>query len=137
MTVCVIYLFLVVPWFGMWFVIEKFSGHTHFLLCFSIKCLAIIKQLYIVKVSKDAKIRNRYNQVPHMTQDTNEKVTYSQLDTSNESQGVSFLFYKNSKNMNTSLTVLILDTICLHISLLVTQDFINIDNKMKPAQLLI
>ena len=28
-----------------------------------------------VNVSKDAKIRNRYNQVPHMTQDTNVKVT--------------------------------------------------------------
>ena len=26
------------------------------------------------KVSKDAKIRNRYNQVPHLTQDTNGKV---------------------------------------------------------------
>ena len=31
-----------------------------------------------VKVSKGAKIRNRYNQVPHLTQDTNEKVTNSQ-----------------------------------------------------------
>ena len=31
-----------------------------------------------VKVSKDAKIRNRYNQVPHLTQDTNGKVTNSQ-----------------------------------------------------------
>ena len=30
------------------------------------------------KVSKVAKIRNRYNQVPHLTQDTNEKVTNSQ-----------------------------------------------------------
>ena len=29
------------------------------------------------KVSKGAKIRNRYNQVPHMTQDTNGKVTNS------------------------------------------------------------
>ena len=29
------------------------------------------------KVSKDAKIRNRYNQVPHLTQDTNGKVTNS------------------------------------------------------------
>ena len=28
-----------------------------------------------VKVSKGAKIRNRYNQVPHLTQDTNGKVT--------------------------------------------------------------
>ena len=27
------------------------------------------------KVSKVAKIRNRYNQVPHLTQDTNGKVT--------------------------------------------------------------
>ena len=34
-----------------------------------------------MKVSKDAKIRNRYNQVPHLTQDTNGKVTNSQLDT--------------------------------------------------------
>ena len=37
-------------------------------------------------VSKVAKIRNRYNQVPHLTQDTNGKVTNSQLDTTNESQ---------------------------------------------------
>ena len=36
--------------------------------------------------SKGAKIRNRYNQVPHLTQDTNGKVTNSQLDTTNESQ---------------------------------------------------
>ena len=39
--------------------------------------------------SKGAKIRNRYNQVPHQTQDTNGKVTNSQLDTTNESQEVS------------------------------------------------
>ena len=31
-----------------------------------------------VKVIKVAKIRNRYNQVPHLTQDTNGKVTNSQ-----------------------------------------------------------
>ena len=43
----------------------------------------------IVKVSKGAKIRNRYNQVPHPTQDTNGKVSNSQLDTTNESQEVS------------------------------------------------
>ena len=36
------------------------------------------------KVSKGAKIRNRYNQVPHLTQDTNGKVTKSQLDESQE-----------------------------------------------------
>ena len=42
-----------------------------------------------MKVRKGAKIRNRYNQVPHLTQDTNGKVTNSQLDTTNESQEVS------------------------------------------------
>ena len=41
------------------------------------------------RVSKGAKIRNRYNQVPHLTQDTNEKVTNSQLDTTDESLEVS------------------------------------------------
>ena len=41
------------------------------------------------KVNKGAKIRNRYNQVPHLTQDTNGKVTNSQLDATNESQEVS------------------------------------------------
>ena len=32
----------------------------------------------LFQVSKGAKIRNRYNQVPHLTQDTNGKVTNSQ-----------------------------------------------------------
>ena len=49
-----------------------FSGYTH-----------------PIKVSKGAKIRNRYNQVPHLTQDTNGKVTNSQLYTTNKSQEVS------------------------------------------------
>ena len=44
---------------------------------------------FLYKVSKGAKIRNRYNQVPHLTQDTNGKVTNSQLDTTNKSQEVS------------------------------------------------
>ena len=42
-----------------------------------------------VKVSKGAKIRNHYNQVPHLIQDTNRKVTNSQLDTTNESEQAS------------------------------------------------
>ena len=48
----------------------------------------VLSNIYIVilKVSKGAKIRNRYNIVPHLTQDTNGKVTNSQLDTINESQ---------------------------------------------------
>ena len=48
-----------------------------------------MQQLAFIKVSKGAKIRNQYNQVPHLTQDTNGKVTNSQLDTTNESQEVS------------------------------------------------
>ena len=42
-----------------------------------------------LKVRKRAKIRNRYDQAPHLTQDTNRKVTNSQLDITNESQEVS------------------------------------------------
>ena len=42
-----------------------------------------------IKVSKGAKIRNRYNQARHLTQDTDGKVTNCQLDTTNENQEVS------------------------------------------------
>ena len=51
--------------------------------------LLLLFTVSVRKVSKGAKIRNRYNQVPHLTQDTNWKVTNSQLDTTNESQEVS------------------------------------------------
>ena len=43
----------------------------------------------MVTVSKCAKIRNRYNLVPHLSQDTNGEVTNSQLYTTKESQEVS------------------------------------------------
>ena len=43
----------------------------------------------LIKVRKRANIRNRYNQTPHLTQDTNGKVTTLQLDITNESQEVS------------------------------------------------
>ena len=42
----------------------------------------------VMKVRKRAKIRNRYNQVPHLTRDTNGKVTQSQIDITNESQEI-------------------------------------------------
>ena len=42
-----------------------------------------------IKVRKRAKIANRYIQSPHLTQDTNGKVTTSQLNITNESQEVS------------------------------------------------
>ena len=43
----------------------------------------------LIKSKKMPKIRNRYNQVPHLTQDINEKATSSQLGIINESQEVS------------------------------------------------
>ena len=51
----------------------------------SLTCL-LFWQVFLEFKSKCAKIRNRYNQVPRLTQDTNGKVTNSQLDTTNESQ---------------------------------------------------
>ena len=43
-------------------------------------------KFFPLEVRKRAKIRNQYNQVPHLTQDTNGKVTNSQLDITNEQQ---------------------------------------------------
>ena len=37
-----------------------------------------------IEVKKRAKIRNRYNKAPHLTQDTNGKMTTSQLDITNK-----------------------------------------------------
>ena len=45
---------------------------------FTIHLVSNICLYIILEVSKVAKIRNRYNQVPHLTQDTNGKVTNSQ-----------------------------------------------------------
>ena len=42
-----------------------------------------------MKVRKRTKIRDRYNQSQHLTQDTNGKVTTSQLDITKESQKTS------------------------------------------------
>ena len=45
--------------------------------------------LFVLESKTEGKIRNRYNQASHLNQDTNRKVTTSQLDTINESQEVS------------------------------------------------
>ena len=57
---------------------EKGLSHmVHHYALYSVK--ADIQHIMVtVKVSNGAKIRNRYNQVPHLTQDTNGKVTNSQ-----------------------------------------------------------
>ena len=57
--------------------------------CLSLRFYAKRQINQHIKVKKRAKIRNRYNQAPHLTQDTNGKVTTSQLDITNESQGIS------------------------------------------------
>ena len=58
------------------------------------KCITTGKQSkqinILMKVSKGAKIRNRYNQVPHLTQDTNGKVTNSQKTPQTEPRGQPF-----------------------------------------------
>ena len=62
------------------------GGVPIFLFCLGLNSY---KENILCKVSKGAKIRNRYSQVPHLTQGTSGKVTNSQLDTTNESQEVS------------------------------------------------
>ena len=74
-------------WFqftDLWMLDPKYFALT----TFSSICPCMVYGI-VMKVSKGAKPRNRYNQVPHLTQDTNGKVTNSQLDTTNESQEVS------------------------------------------------
>ena len=45
----------------------------------NLESYVVVQELELaIKVSNGAKIRNRYNQVPHLTQDTNGKVTNSQ-----------------------------------------------------------
>ena len=62
-----------------------------------IKLYLSIAKYEPLKVSKGENTRNRYNQVPHLTQDTNGKVTNSQLDTTNESQEVFYYTLANKK----------------------------------------
>ena len=60
MTVGVLWLFLTVPGNSLQCVIVIFPDHSHLLF-----------SDLIIKVSNGAKIRNRYNQVPYLTYDTN------------------------------------------------------------------
>ena len=52
-------------------------------------CTQQYRNQALIIVNKGAKIRNRYNQVPHLTKDTNGKVTNLQLHTTKERQEVS------------------------------------------------
>ena len=58
-------------------------------MLFAVYLVKLILRHFIgMKVRKRAKIRNRHNQAPHPTQDTNGKVTTSQPDITNESKEV-------------------------------------------------
>ena len=58
--------------------------------CFRLYCVLFSPWYKLeFRVRKRSKFRNRYNQAPHLTQDTNAKVTTSQLDITNKSQEVS------------------------------------------------
>ena len=54
---------------------RKSNGGSLYLACNGNHALFTSEQPNQYKVSKGAKIRSRYNQVPHLTQDTNGKVT--------------------------------------------------------------
>ena len=62
-------------WDGLQCLIVVFPDYSHLLYYISNEDFQ--KKKYN-KISKGTKIRNRYNQVPHLTRDTNEKVTNSQ-----------------------------------------------------------
>ena len=60
----------------MWHIkLKRMSSRPGYQDCVLVKIISII--------DFNTKIRNRYNQVPHLTQDTNGKVTISQLDITN------------------------------------------------------
>ena len=63
-----------------YFSLRQYAAFSH---------IPVVLHVATCEVKKREKIRNRYNQVPHLTQDTNGKVTNSQLDITNESQEVS------------------------------------------------
>ena len=73
-------------------------GHVAYQIKGNQECRNIVANIFtashpgegsIGQMRKRAKIRNRFNQATHLTQDTNGKVTTSQLDITNESQEVS------------------------------------------------
>ena len=69
------------------FVLRCLKASNSFTCKYRLEACDKVKAL--IKVSKGAKIRNRYNQVPHLAHDTHAKVTNSQLDTTNKSQEAS------------------------------------------------
>ena len=78
-------------------------------------------------VREGAKIRNRYNQAPHLTQDTNGKVTSSQLDITNESQKFSPFKYHILLALISHQYIEINGSICLVVSVGVIINVCNVN----------
>ena len=66
------------------FIQTKKNEQTGSLIYLSKPC-----QFHADNTKKRSKIRNRYNQSPHLTQDTNGKLPTSKLDIKDESQEIS------------------------------------------------
>ena len=93
--------FLTVPLVGLQYLIVVFPDHSP-LFCYPLcksstlqNCIAkVIRSSvnncfqYILKVRKMAKIRKRYNQVPHLTQDTTWKSNKNTINITNKRQEV-------------------------------------------------
>ena len=80
-------------------------GDVYTLLCFRPAALSKTFGLRnLIYSTERGQIRNRYNQAPHLAQDTNGKVTTSKLDITNESQVVS-LFAVGGHNASTNRRV--------------------------------
>ena len=60
--------------------VQNINHYLDVVLKASIVSEGLSSERDIIKVKKRAKIRNRYNQVPHLTQDSNGKVTNSDMD---------------------------------------------------------
>ena len=58
-------------------------------IVFNYETACILTILLSIKVRKTAKIRKRYNQVPHLTQDTTKESNKSSINVTNKSQEVS------------------------------------------------
>ena len=66
------------------------------------------EKVRIVKVRKTAKIKNRYNQVPHLTQDTTWESNKTTINITNKSQEVSPFSagdHKAAMNRRKSMTI--------------------------------
>ena len=69
-TINVMWLFLMVPLVGLKCLIVEIPDHTHFIIFFIENLENVGSRIELEELRNKTKIRNRYNQIPHLTQDT-------------------------------------------------------------------